>query len=495
MSTEVVLPPLGGSAIDATVSRWLKSVGDQVTRDEPLLEVSTDKVDTEIPAPATGILLEVRANEDEIVRVGDVVAIIGPAATESVAYPARVVHTHSAPPDATTAAAPPSPPPVRAWQPAEEPVTQYHPAEAPVTQYHPAAPPQPTAPPRPGFHDATRMAVPEPATIPLPTPTTTPEDEPIATPEPESFATPEPEPVATPEPEPVATPEPEPVPIPEPEPTPVEPEHAEPEPAEPADLAGDGYVTPAVRRLAQELGVDLAELPGSGVGGRVRKQDLLDAVVQPSQPIADPRRGTTTPLPLTRAARADLATETKLCLTAGAEADLGQCHRADGRYTGAILHAVAVALHEVADLNAALLGDEITYHDHENIGLVVVAPVGPLAPVIHDAATRTPDQLLALVDDLTARAASARLSPADLTDSTFTVYDDGASGLAWATPAISRPQVAALSIGRVWQRPVMVGDALTTRDCVNLTLSYDRRAVEPATAADFLRRVQRALDA
>ena len=244
--------------------------------------------------------------------------------------------------------------------------------------------------------------------------------------------------------------------------------------------------------MADDLGVDIETVQGTGVGGRLRKQDLV-AKAPPPKPVTDPRRGTSQRLSPTMVARADLAVQTKLALTAGIEADLSLCHPADGNYIGHILRAVAGALRQTADINASLIGDDVAYHDAENIGWSVDTPIGPIAPVLHDASSRTAEELGDEVTTLTAKARSAELEPEDLKEGTFTVRNDGATGLTWATPTINRPQVAALSIGSVTQQAIIDEGQVRARPVVALTLCYDRRVVDPRTAAEFLKRVQAGL--
>jgi len=430
--TDVTLPALGESVSEATISRWMKAVGDSVTQDEPLLEVSTDKVDTEIPAPATGVLWEIRFNEDEIAQVGDVLGVIG---------------------EADTVAGPPTTPPVSSLDTFDKLLASLAaPLTAPVAQFD-MTPylnmPQPSAPVEPASADAddemelTRVISPTPAPGPTAPPV---------------------------------------IPVPA------------------LDDPHDGYVTPLVRKLAAELGVNLAQVHGSGVGGRIRKQDLLNIATRPiTTPTAvddapDPRRGTNQAPSPARVARAELATNATLALAAAIEVDVTGMTSSPGGHIGAILQAVAAALRVVGELNASLLGDAVVFHNTENIGWVVDTTIGPLSPVIHDAGGLDPAKLEATVEALATRAAAGSLNPADLAGGTFTVRDDGASGLAWAMPAINRPQVAALSIGCVNHRAEVSDDgAVTRRDTVFLTLAFDRRVADPGAAADFLQRVKTAL--
>jgi len=423
MSTDVILPSLGESVSEATVSRWMKAIGGQVAKDEPLLEVSTDKVDTEIPAPVDGVLTEIRFNEDDIAQVGDVLAIIEEVAGEGNSAASSLTASSLT---ASSLTAPSPAPAARAAAPVE---------------------PEPEPEPK-----RTELEPQTPGPVPV-----------------DNYVAPTPPPVPTP----------------------------------PPGLHGtddDRYVTPLVRKLATELGVDLSDAHGTGVGGRIRKQDLLDIAARPTvEPAAipdvpDPRRGITQPLSPARVARADLGATTKLALNGCIEVDVTTLRDAPGGYVGRILRATAAALRVMGDLNASLLGDSVLFHDAENIGWVVDTPIGPLVPVVHDASRLSAAELAEAVDDLDERAAAGQLNPGDLAGGTFTVRDDGASGLTWATPAINRPQVAALSIGRL-DRKATFGETgeIEARDIVNLTLSYDRRVVDPGTAAGFLQRLRAGL--
>jgi len=402
MSTDVVLPPLGESVAEATISRWLKAVGDDVVADEPLLEVSTDKVDTEIPSPATGVLLQVFFNEDDTARVGDVLAVIGVLSDGYAPPPPPTAPQRAIPMFAT-------PPPV--WTPSRTIAPPVQPDTVQPDTVQPAAP---------------RFA---------------PRAEPLVA----SDQTPT-----------------------------VEPSEEDPSEDEVP------YVTPAVRKLADNLSIDLADVHGTGVGGRVRKQDLLNAAATR----AAQRRGTTRPL---------VAHAPRGTLSAGIEVDVTSLD--PDQFFGEVIAAVAAALRDTAEVNATIIDDVVVYHDHENIGLVISTHDGPLTPVIHDAFAFTAQQLEAGARDLAARAANNELDPEDLADGTFTVQNDGASNVAWAIAAINRPQVAALSIGRVAARPAVVAGQIVVRDRVWMTLTYDRRVVNPTDAAAFLNRLRNAIGA
>jgi len=483
MSIDVVLPSLGESVTEATISRWLKAIGDDVTRDEPILEISTDKVDTEIPAPASGVLLEILFNEDDTANVGDVVAIIGTADSQTpVEWPAPVTwplivppapapqptvippaaaslqHAAPLPPAAPAQPLAATPPPLGAT-PMIDSIAQHLPSRGydELADAHPMAPPPVPPPPiwRALYPDMDDTG---------PLPRVEDDDNEIKP----------------------AT-------------------HGEALPASPS-----GYVTPMVRQMADDLGVDLTTVPGSGVGGRIRKQDLLDAVdyhvvttepasAPPVQP--DPRRGTTHALSRERAAQADMVAQTsRVALSVGIEADVTALRARLAKpdeYLGDVLAAVAATLRAMAELNASVINDTVVYHDRENIGLVISTADGPLTPVIHGAGELTAAQLGAAASSLEARAIAGTLTPSELAAGTFTVHDGGPSGVAWSIPAINRPQVAALSIGQVSSRPVVVeghgAGRIASRDIVWLTLSYDRRVIDPDMAASFLSRLRDAL--
>jgi len=471
MSTDVTLPTLGESVREATISRWMKAVGDTVTLDEPLLEVSTDKVDTEIPAPVSGVLWEIRFNEDDVAQVGDVLGVIGEADTaDPAAKPVpREPAANRLAGSVTRADAP-----VRPVQSATNNLANLGtfdrllaslntPPTAPTAQFDmtpyltSSQPSSEDAAPEPDDDDQMDEEM-EPTRVILPTPT---------------------KPKAKSKPSPA---EPPAIPVPV------------------LDEPHDAYVTPLVRKLAAELGVNLAQVHGSGVGGRIRKQDLLKMaarhLTKPGAVAdgADPRRGTSQPPSPARVARAELATSATLALAASIEVDVTDPRSKTGSHLGAILQAVAASLKVMGELNASLLGDAVVFHNTESIGWVVDTTVGPLAPVIHDAGELSPAQITAAIEALTIKASAGTLNPADLAGGTFTVRDDGAAGLAWAMPAINRPQVAAMSIGCVNRRAEVSDDGtVANRETVYLTLAFDRRVVDPGAAASFLQRVKATL--
>jgi 2-oxoglutarate dehydrogenase E2 component (dihydrolipoamide succinyltransferase) len=465
MSESVSLPALGESVTEGTVTRWLKKVGDRVEVDEPLLEVSTDKVDTEIPSPVAGVIEAILVAEDETVEVGTALVTIGDGG------------------GAAPAAAAPA-------------------AEAPAAA--PAAEPVPAAAPAP-----------EPA--------------PVAAPAPAPEPVPEPAPVAAPEP--VAAPVPVPAPEPAPVPTPVPaPASAPVAPAAAASTAHAGYVTPIVRKLAHDSGVELDGIAGTGVGGRIRKQDVLAAVAGSAPvipagtgiaPTPAPKlgtsalRGTTVPMSRLRkvvAERAVVSMQTMAQLTTVVEVDVtkvaafrDEVKAAFQAKAGTKLSflpffalAAAEALRAFPIINATVDGDNIVYPDHENISIAVDTERGLLTPVLRDAGDLNLAQIAQQIADLAARTRDNKLKPDELAGGTFTLTNTGSRGALFDTPVVFLPQVAILGTGIVQKKAVVVSDAgldaIAIRSTVYLALSYDHRIVDGADAARFLTAVKDRLE-
>ena len=450
MSTEVTLPALGESVTEGTISRWLKTVGDTIDVDEPLVEVSTDKVDTEVPSPATGTLLEIRVQEDEDAEVGSVLAIIGDASTVSTEQP--------------TAPQPPA---------AEPEPKQEAPAPAPEATSESAAPEPPASAPA-------------------------------------ASATNEVAPRAT-------------------------------------DPSSTVYVTPLVRKLARENNVDLSTLTGTGVGGRIRKQDVLDAAQAkesssaPAQPAttdapADPAagsarsaaqevspeaaalRGTTEKMSRLRkviASRMVESLQVSAQLTATVEVDMtavSRIRRAEKNafkaregvglsYLPFITKAVVEALKQNPRFNANIDTEAgtITYGASENIGIAVDTPRGLLVPVIRDAGDLNISGLAHQISDLAARTRNNEVTPDELAGGTFTITDYGSDGALFDTPIVNQPEAAILGTGALVKRPVVVTnefdeDTIVIRDMMYLSLSYDHRLIDSAVAARFLSSIKARLE-
>ena len=463
MSQDITLPALGESVTEGTVTRWLKNVGDTVAVDEPLVEISTDKVDTEIPSPVAGVIHEILVAEDETVEVGAVLARVGDAGSAPAA---------SAPePAAEPASAP---------EPAPEPA----PVAAPAAEA-PAAPPAPPAPP---------VAAPTAA--------------PVAPPAPPAPAPPAP---AMPAPPAVA-------------PAPPAAPSGLPEPV-PSGSRSMPYVTPIVRKLAGDHGVDLATVTGTGVGGRIRKEDVLAKASGSAAPApaasatvveASSLRGTTVPMSRLRkviAERAVASMQNTAQLTSVVEVDItevaelrgatkDQFHQVTGvklSFLPFFVKAAAEALRVFPIINAVVDGENIVYPATENISIAVDTERGLLTPVLKDAGEKNIAAIAKDIADLAERTRTNQLSPDELAGGTFTVTNTGSRGALFDTPVVFLPQVAILGTGIVQKKPVVVthngDDSIAIRQTVFLALSYDHRIVDGADAARFLTMVKDRLEA
>ncbi len=494
MSVAVNMPQLGESVTEGTVTRWLKKEGEQVTVDEPLLEVSTDKVDTEIPSPATGILRGIAVDEDETVAVGAQLAMI-----EEVGSDARFSAPEppaGAPAPAFSApafSAPPAPP---APKPIQEPV----PAPSAWSWNTPAAAPAPAAP---AYEPAAPFS---PPIAPDPAP---------------AFPAPAPSEAAV-SGSASAGSYPEPTPLP---------------------AGGEApYVTPLVRKLAGEHSVSLESVNGTGVGGRIRKQDVLEAAraqraeeaaaaqaaaaqapaAAPAQAgsservVASALRGTTERMSRPRqviAKRMVESLQTSAQLTTVVEADVTNIARLRDRAKAAFearegvkltflpffAQATIEALKAHSKLNAVIDGDQVTYHDAEHLGIAVDTERGLMVPVIHRAGDLNIGGLARKIADLASRTRSGHVGPDELSGGTFTLTNTGSRGALFDTPIINQPQVAILGIGTVVKRPVVVddpslGEVIAVRSMVYLALTYDHRLVDGADAARFLTAVRSRLE-
>lgn len=474
MSESVSLPALGESVTEGTVTRWLKNVGDRVEVDEPLLEVSTDKVDTEIPSPVAGIIEAILVQEDETVEVGTALVTIGdgsgaaaepaaaepaPAATEQAADAGDSYATPAPEDEAAPAAAAPA----AAAEPAPEAVAEVPSPEAPA----------------PGQQDAAPVAPPTPAPV-------------------------DPAPAAA-APAPAA-------------PAPAAQAPAEEQRGSHAGLAG--YVTPIVRKLANEAGVDLSTISGTGVGGRIRKQDIAAAQAASTAPAAaaievSPLRGTTQPMSRLRkvvAERAVISMQTSAQLTTVVEVDVTRVAmlrdkvKADFQAkTGTKLSflpffalAAAEALQANPVVNATIDGDSIVYPGHENISIAVDTERGLLTPVVRNAADLDLAGFATQIADLAARTRDNKLKPDELAGGTFTLTNTGSRGALFDTPVVFLPQSAILGTGIVYKKPVVVTtdglDSIAIRSSVYLALSYDHRIVDGADAARFLTTMKKRLE-
>ncbi len=574
MAFSVQMPALGESVTEGTVTRWLKQEGDSVERDEPLLEVSTDKVDTEIPSPAAGVLTKIVAQEDDTVEVGGELGVISEAGEAATAQPEP--------------AAKPAPEPEPEPEPQPEPERQPEPEPQRAAEESAPEEPKPAAAASAGGA-ATPVLMPElgesvtegtvtrwlkkvgdqvaadeplvevstdkvDTEIPSPVSGTllsiTAEEDDIvavggelakigqpgagagagdaaAAPEPK----PEPQDERKPEPPPEPKPEPEPEPKPEPRPVPAPA-------AASVDTDGAPYVTPLVRKLASEHEVDLGSVKGTGVGGRIRKQDVLAAAeASKAPPAQEPKpapasapavavpvsalahlRGTTQ-----KASRIRQLTAKKTRESLQATAQLTQTHEVDMTkivalrsqaknkfaeregvnltYLPFIARAVIEALKIHPNVNASYNEEtkEITYYGAEHLGIAVDTEQGLLSPVIHNAGDLSLAGLARAIADIAERARDNNLKPDELSGGTFTITNIGSQGALFDTPILVPPQAAMLGTGAIVKRPRVIADELGNesigiRSVCYLPLTYDHRLIDGADAGRFLTTIKRRLE-
>jgi pyruvate dehydrogenase E2 component (dihydrolipoamide acetyltransferase) len=541
MPVNVTMPQLGESVTEGTITRWLKAVGDTVAADEPLVEVSTDKVDTEIPAPASGTLLSIDAQEDDVVEVGGLLAVIGEPSEAGTA------------PETPAAPAAQAP----AAEPAPEPA-----ATEPVAE--PVAVPAAEAPAPTGGTDSAEVIVTLPALGESVTEgivtrwlksvgDAVAADEPLLEISTDKVDTEIPAPAsgtltsiaveadgtvevgaeiariatgAAPAPAPAA---------------PAAPATSEPSKAASEETAG-AYVTPLVRKLAAENGIDLSTITGSGVGGRIRKADVLAAVearspktppatpATPSTAAAAPSAGTSSaPEPSALRGRTEKMSrlrrviaermveslQTSAQLTTVVEVDVTKIAQLRARvkadfaaregvnlsYLPFFCKAAIEALKVYPQINCSIDTEAgtITYHESENLGIAVDTDRGLLVPVIRDAGDLNIAGIARRIADLAERTRTSKVAPDELSGGTFTVTNTGSRGALFDTPIINMPQVAILGTGSVVKRPVVISDAgqdvIAIRSMVYLALSYDHRIVDGADAARFLTAVKDRLEA
>jgi pyruvate dehydrogenase E2 component (dihydrolipoamide acetyltransferase) len=388
--TKVIMPQMGESIFEGTLTRWLKKPGDAVKRDEPLFEISTDKIDSEIPAPASGTLQQILVQEGQTVEINTVVGIIGDGAV--------VAESGTAP----------------------------------------AAPPKASAP------------------------------------------------------KPAATP-------------------TAPAPREEDDETAPGHVSPVVRRLAREHGIDLAELAGkgTGIGGRITRNDILTFIEQRR---AAPASGGIERVSMS-AMRKSISEHMVMSLRTSAhvttffEVDCSSVlsarealkpgfEGAGARLTVTPFFVLAAvrALKRFPILNASVEGDTIVYKKTINVGIAVNVEGGLIVPVIKDAGDKTLQQLSEAISDLGERARTKKLTPDEVKGGTFSVTNPGQFGAVIGTPIINQPQVAILCMGGIKKRAVVVDDAIVARPMIMLALSFDHRIIDGAIADQFMADVQKQLE-
>ncbi|OUZ09488.1 dihydrolipoamide acetyltransferase [Aeromicrobium sp. PE09-221] len=579
MAENVTLPALGESVTEGTVTQWLKQVGDTVEVDEPLLEISTDKVDTEIPSPVAGVLLEIKFDEDDTVEVGEVLAVIG----EEGESAGESGSDDSASSEADEEPEAEEPAEEESEEPAAEPEES---APAPQAESKPAGGSGGEAVTLPALGESVTegtvtqwlkqvgdtVEVDEPlleistdkvdTEIPSPIAGTlleikVDEDETVevgaelavigsgdAAPAESSEPAEEPEPEEEPEEQPDENPEPEAKPQAEPE-LEAKPEAEEPKPAQEQPKAeessgsssGDeGYVTPIVRKLAKQHGVDLTSLTGSGVGGRIRKQDVLDAAKKAEQPepaAASSAPSSSAPAPSTEVSALRGKTEKlsrlrktiakRLTESLEVSAQLTQVHEVDvtevvrlrnqhkdafGEREGVKLtflpffaKAAVEALKQYPQINASLdlEGGTITYPAGEHLGIAVDTERGLIVPVIKDAGDLSIAGLARKIADVADRTRTNKIAPDELSGGTFSLTNLGSNGALFDTPIINQPQSAILGVGAIVRRPVVMtdehgNDSIAVRSMAYLALTYDHRIIDGADAGRFLTAVKQRLE-
>ena len=549
MTFSVTMPALGESVTEGTVTRWLKKEGDQIAIDEPLLEVSTDKVDTEIPSPVAGVLQKIVVPVDSTVAVGAELAVI--AESGAAAKPAAPVAT---------------PAPVVQAPVIQTPVVQPPAPAAPVTQAPVAAATAGAtivAMPALGESvtegtvtrwlkkvgdavaadeallevstDKVDTEIPSPVSgtvlsIDVPVDTTVAVGARLA-----SIG------VSGSTPAPVAKPAPVAPPVAQkpvsPAPVVAAPVVQAPAPVAAAPVSSvrpdDSYVTPIVRKLAAEAGVNLSTIKGTGIGGRIRKEDILAATPRaaatptaavlastpaaPRGPIAvSPLRGTTVTMSRLRKVIADRMVESlkiSAQLTTVVEVDVTKIDRLRNaakasfearegvKLTFLPFFAVTVceALKQHPVLNSSVEGDQITYHGAEHLAVAVDTDRGLLVPVVKDAGDLNMGGIARKIADVAARTRENKITPDELGGGTFTITNTGSRGALFDTPIINQPQVAILGLGAIVKRPMVVkgadgGETIAIRSMVYLALSYDHRVVDGADAARFLATLKERLE-
>jgi pyruvate dehydrogenase E2 component (dihydrolipoyllysine-residue acetyltransferase) len=423
MPTDVVMPQMGESIAEGTIVRWIKKVGDRVERDEPLFEISTDKVDAEIPSPAAGVVAEIRAAEGATVPVNSVVAVIGTGAAVAgeAAGPSGASAKSPEPlPTASTAAAAPAAPGTAAVGP------------APLAAGHVAA----------GSTSVTREGLARARSSPL------------------------------------------------------------------------------VRKMAAMHHLDLTELRGTGIGGRVTKQDVLaylDRSKRPQSTAGAPGPstlpGTTVPMSVMRKKIAEhmlLSRKTSAHVHSVFEVNFDRVARARELHNAAlpphetrlakltylpfIIKALGAALRAVPIVNASVDGDNIVYHPDVNVGIAVALDGGLIVPVIRKADEKSLRELSQTILDLATRARSKQLKPDEVSGGTFTVTNPGMLGAQFGLPIINQPQVAILAVGAIEKRVTVIDDAIAIRPMAYLSLGFDHRVIDGAVADQFLSLVKQTLE-
>ncbi|WP_218219874.1 2-oxoglutarate dehydrogenase, E2 component, dihydrolipoamide succinyltransferase [Nesterenkonia sp. Act20] len=467
-SQEVTLPQLGESVTEGTVTRWLVEVGDTVEVDQPLLEVSTDKVDTEVPSPVAGTIQEIKVSEDETVEVGAVLALVGSgsggSSSPAQSEPDQESESSSDEGSSEDESAESEQAGKEKSEPAEEPAPEERTEDSSSKSEKTEAPAKSEKPSDSGSSEAK---------------------------------------------------------------------------SDSSDSSAEGYVTPLVRRLAKKEGVDLSDVKGTGVGGRIRKQDVVDAAeakksqstssgeaptagaAEKSAPKVEAdttKRGSTEKAPRIRQVIAQRMNEsldisaqltqvheidmTRIVnLRAKAKASFREQNGVNLTYLPFIGTAVTEALKQHPKLNAEYdeTNQQITYHDSEHLGLAVDTEKGLLVPVINDAGDLSMAGLAKKIVDVADRTRKSKIGPGELSGGTFTITNFGSVGALFDTPIINQPQVAILGTGAIVKRPMIVEDGdgnetIGIRHMMYLSLTYDHRLVDGADAGRFMQTLKARLE-
>ena len=451
MPTDVVMPQMGESIAEGTVTKWMKKQGDRVERDEPLFEISTDKVDAEIPSPATGVLVEILAPEGKTVPVNSVVARL--QAEGDTAKPEQGAKTIETP----------------APKPAEAKAAQVS-TEMEVQQEAPAAAPRPAQPS--GGEAAARPEVGQ-------------------------------------------RPAPRPAPAPAPEP---------PQKVASLEERRRTRSSPLVRKIARENDVDITQIEGTGVSGRVTKRDILQYIELPEPagtalateraPLGAGLAERVEPMSVMRKRIADhmvLSKRTSAHVTTVFEVDFTEVDKLRRKYKEAygdrgvhltylpfVIQALIAAIREFPILNASIDGDKVIYHGEINVGIAVALDWGLIVPVLRHADEKNILGLARAINDLGERARTKKLNPDEVQGGTITITNPGVFGGLFGTPIINQPQVAILGVGGVKKRPVVIetdeGDAIVIRSMTYLALSFDHRLIDGAVADQFMARVREIIE-
>jgi 2-oxoglutarate dehydrogenase E2 component (dihydrolipoamide succinyltransferase) len=482
MPTEVVMPQMGESIAEGTITRWMKKVGERVERDEPLFEISTDKVDAEIPSPAAGTLTQVLFNEGDTVEVNKVVAYIGDGdAAAATPEPAR---QEAAAPASQAAASAPAPPPPAAAPPQQPPAPQQSATPAPAAPAAPAPPPAASAAQSAGSNEGAGTQTPPPAAERLSAERT-------------------------------------------------------------AEELRRTRSSPLVRKIASEHNIDIARLEGTGSSGRVTKNDILSYIEsgaalspeaaaapqaeapaarapqqqqQPAPPPVQPAEGDRVePMSLMRKKIAEhmtMSQRTSAHVATVYEIDMTRVHRLRESkkaefaqrvgtklsYMPFVFQAVTQAIRRFPVFNSQVSGDQIVYKRDVNLGMAVALDWGLIVPVIKRADDLSIAGLAKAANDLAERARAKQLKPDEVAGGTFTITNPGVFGGLFGTPIINQPQVAILGVGTIEKRAKVITtedgeDLIAVRHMAYFALSFDHRIIDGADAERFLSYVKEILEA